>query len=143
MAEIRLRGHHVLCLLTYIGRGYSPAFILSMDRVAARLKTGEAARIVEGPDDLCAPLQAETHKCAGHCLSNRSLQRDALALQAIGEALGQALQVGSVFAFTLANIQTLRLKFRHAPAFRAACDGCEWHSLCDEIAASGFEGAKL
>ena len=25
---IRLRAHHLLCLLTYAGKGYSPAFII-------------------------------------------------------------------------------------------------------------------
>ena len=37
---VRLRPHHLLCLLSYIGRGYSPAFSANMTRVARRLGAG-------------------------------------------------------------------------------------------------------
>ena len=30
---IKLRAHHLLCLLTYVGKGYSPAFTANYDRV--------------------------------------------------------------------------------------------------------------
>ena len=60
---VRLRGHHLLCLLAYKGEGYSPAFIANLDRIAARLTAGEDAVLVDGPDDICAPL-ALTQGCS-------------------------------------------------------------------------------
>ncbi|OWU61413.1 2Fe-2S ferredoxin, partial [Staphylococcus aureus] len=38
---IRLRGHHLLCMLTYVGKGYSPAFVENYDAMAGRLGRGE------------------------------------------------------------------------------------------------------
>ncbi len=43
---VRLRTHHLLCLLTYVGRGYSPAFVENMDQVAARLSEGREGILV-------------------------------------------------------------------------------------------------
>ncbi len=38
---VRLRAHHLLCLLTYVGKGYSEAFVRRADALAARLSAGE------------------------------------------------------------------------------------------------------
>ncbi len=53
---VRLRGHHLLCMLTFVGKGYSPAFVENYDRIAGRLSEGEDILLVDGPDDICAPL---------------------------------------------------------------------------------------
>ncbi|WP_292282104.1 DUF1284 domain-containing protein, partial [Mesorhizobium sp.] len=62
---VRLRAHHLLCLLTYVGKGYSPAFTANYDVVVKRLAGGEDILIVSGPDDICAPLLSESEP---HCL---------------------------------------------------------------------------
>jgi len=63
---VRLRSHHLLCLLTYVGKGYSAAFIANYDAIAKRLGRGEDVLIVSGPDDICQPMlgEAESH-CSG------------------------------------------------------------------------------
>ena len=48
---VRLRPHHLLCLLTYVGKGYSPAFTANYDAIAMRIEQGEELLIVSGPDD--------------------------------------------------------------------------------------------
>lgn len=141
---IQLRGHHFLCLLTYIGRGYSPAFIFNMDKIAANIRDGSALlRIVAGPDALCAPLQTEGHPCAAHCHTGRTLHRDALALAAVGTVLGRVLAAGDEIVFSGIEIAALRLHFKEKAKFRTACIGCEWHALCSEVASGGFQGVKL
>lgn len=81
MAEkdtVRLRGHHLLCLLTYKGLGYSPEFVAGMTATAARLVAGATAEIVEGPDDICEPLcRADEHP---HCHEATVPERDRRAL---------------------------------------------------------------
>ncbi|TJU92322.1 MAG: DUF1284 domain-containing protein, partial [Mesorhizobium sp.] len=62
---VRLRAHHLLCLLTYVGKGYSPAFTANYDKVVKRLGEGEAVLIVSGPDAICAPMLDEREP---HCL---------------------------------------------------------------------------
>jgi hypothetical protein len=52
---IRLRAHHLLCLQAYRGRGYSPRFVLGMNRVSKALRE-DPRRMIEissGCDDLC------------------------------------------------------------------------------------------
>ena len=53
---VRLRPHHLLCVLTHVGRGYSPAFTANMSKIAQRLGAGEDIELVARPDDICAPL---------------------------------------------------------------------------------------
>ncbi len=43
---ITLRAHHLLCVLTYSGKGYSPAFVTNFDSVVRRLQAGEALEIL-------------------------------------------------------------------------------------------------
>ena len=56
--SIRLRPHHLLCLQTFVGHGYSPEFTKHMTYVKSLLDADPHAPItlVNGPDDLC-----------GHC----------------------------------------------------------------------------
>ena len=47
---VRLRAHHLLCMLTYVGKGYSPAFVENYEAIAARLSAGEEIEMVAGPE---------------------------------------------------------------------------------------------
>lgn len=53
---LALRAHHLLCMLTYAGRGYSPDFVRNFDHITARLAAGAPITLVHGPDAICAPL---------------------------------------------------------------------------------------
>ncbi len=61
---VRLRAHHLLCMLTYVGKGYSPAFVENYEVIAARLSAGEEIELVAGPDDICGPLTADQRPIA-------------------------------------------------------------------------------
>lgn len=135
---IRLRAHHLLCLLTYIGRGYTPAFVARYSALVARLNAGEGAVLVEGPDDICAPMLDQGH----HCREPRIARRDALALEAVAAALGQALAPGDTIPFDAPTIARLRKDFA-AGTIRAACAACQWDGLCSGIAAGGFARTRL
>ncbi|MDJ0930339.1 DUF1284 domain-containing protein [Breoghania sp.] len=56
---VELRGHHLLCLLTYVGNGYSATFSAAYDKVVERLNSGKEVEIVRGPDAICRALIAE------------------------------------------------------------------------------------
>jgi hypothetical protein len=38
---IELRGHHLLCILTYMGKGYTPAFVENYDAIVAQINRGD------------------------------------------------------------------------------------------------------
>jgi hypothetical protein len=136
---VRLRAHHLLCLLTYVGKGYDAQFCAGYDRVVERLAAGEAIVIVDGPDDLCAPL---LHHDDPHCLRPGVEARDRSAAAAVGELLGRSLEAGSRFSLSAETLLTMRAAFARSTT-RTACDGCEWHALCTTIASEGFAGVRL
>jgi hypothetical protein len=72
---VRLRGHHLLCLLTFVGKGYTPAFTANYRRIVARLNEGAAVELVDGPDDICAPMLAEAEHHASTPASRSATRR--------------------------------------------------------------------
>ncbi|HBF30264.1 DUF1284 domain-containing protein [Rhizobium sp.] len=136
---IRLRPHHLLCMLTFIGKGYTPGFVENYLEIAKRLSAGEAIEIIEGPDDLCQPL---THAADAHCFGESVLVRDAQAARAVSELLQQPIALGTVIVPDAALLERLRLAFSEG-SVRKACSGCEWSGLCDGVASGGYIGAKI
>lgn len=135
----RLRPHHLLCVLTYVGRGYSPAFTANMTAVAERLGAGEDIELVAGPDDICAPLLADPDP---HCHRASVVERDRAAVRDLSGLLGLDVRTGARLVLDENVIHSLRAAFA-SDNIRSACTGCEWVDLCGSIAASGFDGAVL
>ncbi|UYO00411.1 MAG: DUF1284 domain-containing protein [Devosia sp.] len=136
---IRLRPHHLLCLLTYAGKGYSPAFTANYDGIAGRIADGEDIVIVEGPDDICAPLLSEADP---HCRRDSVRERDRLAASALTPLLPGPVQSGARLALDPPRLTQMRQAFA-ANTIRAACSGCEWHTLCSTISANGYAGTRV
>lgn len=136
---IRLRPHHLLCLLTYVGKGYSAAFTANYDAIAARIGDGEDLLIVAGPDDICAPLLDDAEP---HCHRDSVIERDRLALRDLGELLTPPPVLGGSVALDPALLRQMREAFTTGRT-RAACVGCEWHGLCTGISAGGYAGAVI
>ena len=70
---VPMRAHHLLCMLSYSGEGYSPAFVHGFNGIVQRLGAGEPMELVTGPDAICAPLCNDA--CA-HCHNASVTQRD-------------------------------------------------------------------
>ncbi|MDD2867564.1 DUF1284 domain-containing protein [Neomegalonema sp.] len=138
---VRLRGHHLLCLLTYVGEGYSPAFVANADALAARIGSGEGVRIVAGPDDLCAP-RLKTEPGTHHCFTEDVARRDVEALREAGKLLGRDLKPGARLALSPETLGRMRRAFAEG-RIRSACADCSWRGLCDGVARRGFAGGKL
>nr|WP_038592960.1 DUF1284 domain-containing protein [Neorhizobium galegae] len=126
-------------MLTFVGEGYSPAFVANYRRLAGRLSAGEPIEIVSGPDDICAPLLSDED---AHCFGASVAGRDAAALADIARLLGRELRIGAVIASDPALFEQLRRAFS-AGVTRHACTGCEWSSLCDRIAGEDYKGALV
>lgn len=143
---LRLRHHHLLCLLTYVGKGYSPAFIANFDAIAARASAGEEILLVEGPDDICAPLtdSRADPRCPEdpHCLRDSVRRRDAQAREDLSRLLDRPLPVGRTITLSGTTKRRLRSSFA-AGTLRGACSGCQWYDLCSAVATEGFEDARL
>lgn len=136
---VLLRPHHLLCLLTYAGKGYSPAFTANYDVIAGRLARGEEILIVDGPDDICAPLLGEAEP---HCRRDSVTERDRLAARDLAALLNSPIRAGQRFALAAEPLRDMRAAFA-AGHTRAACLGCEWSDLCSSIAADDYRGTVV
>ncbi|MBZ9707413.1 DUF1284 domain-containing protein [Mesorhizobium sp. ESP7-2] len=136
---IRLRAHHLLCLLTYVGKGYSPAFTANYDGIAERLSRGEDILLVSGPDDICAPLLGEPEP---HCLRDSAAGRDRQAGDDVEALLARPIRDGVRLDLDAATLIRLRQAFS-AGHVRKACQGCEWSGLCSAVASGGYRDTRL
>ena len=138
---VALRAHHLLCLLTYVGKGYSPEFVDNFDGLTSRLVAGEALVLVDGPDAICAPLCESEAACA-HCHGAGVRVRDQRAAQELAPLLGKPLAADSSLRLDAALLARLRTAYASGE-IRGGCVGCEWSDLCTGIASTGYEGVRL
>ncbi|MCC3376105.1 DUF1284 domain-containing protein [Cohnella sp. REN36] len=122
---IRLRGHHLLCLLGYRGKGYSPGFCTNMTAIYERLRTEPETRIelIEGPDDICRAFPVDQEP---HC-ENASVYRKDLEIAAvIGIAPGERR--------TWSDICSSVAKQVRPDDIRHLCSDCMWepYGVCRE-----------
>jgi hypothetical protein len=126
-------------MLTYVGKGYNPAFTANYNQVIARLMAGEDIMIHEGPDDICQPLLATREP---HCLRDSVAERDAKAAREVGQLLGRPLHAGDVINLDGGILDDLRNAFLNGVT-RSACTGCEWFDLCSAVSATGYPETRL
>jgi hypothetical protein len=96
---------------------------------------------VIGPDDICKGLSAKCLETVDHdCKAADTLRLDHLAIGSVSNVLVRDLSVAA--PLTSKEIVELRKAYAKG-AIRAACEGCEWKSFCDDIAISGFAETRL
>jgi hypothetical protein len=126
-------------MLTYVGKGYTPAFTANYDVIAKRLSGGEDILIVTGPDDVCAPLLTEANP---HCHRASVSERDALSARDVGDLLGRPIGPGDALTLDTAMLAQMRVAFA-AGQTRQACKSCEWFKLCSDVAAGDYPGVRV
>jgi len=137
---IRLRPHHLLCILTYAGHGYSQGFVENFNAIIRQIAAGEQTiEIVYGPDAICAPLVCGLDH---HCTRPSVEQRDRLAAESISQWLEVPIQPGAQILLSPDRLEFLRRAFAQG-SIRLACAQCQWKPLCDDIAEQGFAGTHL
>ena len=137
---ICLRPHHLLCMLTFAGKGYSPEFISNFDRIAGLIASGaQSVEIVLAPDDICAPLLGDP-TC--HCRNASLSERDRFAAEALVDLLHQPIDQNAKVHLTPEILARMRAAFA-AGTTRKACNGCQWSPTCDGIARDSFRETRL
>jgi hypothetical protein len=133
---VRLRGHHLLCLLGYRGMGYSPEYVANMTAVHERLRREPQTPValVDGPDDLCACFPRDRES---HCERAGVGSRDETVLARLG------LRTGEVR--TWEEIER-RIAGRVVPSDIAHwCVTCPWrpYGVCEEGVSRANRGLPL
>ena len=133
--SIRLRPHHLLCLQTFVGHGYSPEFTAHMTIVQKQLTTDPLTPItlVNGPDDLCGHCP----NCVdGSCTSPKPAVFDHLVGQKLNttedtENAAPKHTDASDSPLTLHGIPSILHMSEQLLA--ECCPYCEWKELCVEV----------
>ncbi|HEY9855510.1 MAG TPA: DUF1284 domain-containing protein [Stenomitos sp.] len=122
-----LRAHHLMCVTTYQGKGYSPEFVANMNRVWHALRAGaySHAKATSVADPLCMACpnlqdQANDTSCRYHVSIS---ERDRRMLAAMGWQEGEIIELGSVMD---------DIHARHAALMNEVCVGCDWTAICSE-----------
>ena len=130
-----LRPHHLLCLQTFVGHGYSPEFTAHMTIVQKQLTTDPLTPItlVNGPDDLCGHCP----NCVdGSCTSPKPALFDHLVAQKLNttedtEDAAPKHTDASDSPLTLHGIPSILHMSEQLLA--ECCPDCEWKELCVEV----------
>jgi uncharacterized protein len=126
-AEVRLRGHHLVCLQFFRGEGYSAAFVENLAGVIERSARTEAL-VVVGADDVCAacPGLSADGTCVDPNAGEPEVRRlDALACEVLGVLPGERLSLAEA-RVRLAADETAAARWR-----LEACGGCTWEAVCE------------
>lgn len=137
---VKLRPHHLLCILTYIGKGYSEGFVANFNDIVKALNAGAHIKLIKGPDDICAgctPTSADYH-----CQDDDITEQDRQALTDIKALFPDIIKENQPFILGKDAIIRLRQAFAQKQ-IRNSCQGCPWYDLCSEISQSHYEGTLL
>jgi hypothetical protein len=138
---VRLRGHHFLCILTYRGYGYTPAFVENMTSIVGEIAGGRPVQLSEGPDAICGGLTADDKRICNHdCDRAETRELDRAAVAEIDQVLG--IDFTRPFIIDDRMVERLRSAFADR-SIRSACRRCPWSNFCTEIAAEAFSATKL
>ena len=110
-----------------------------MTVIAGRISAGETIEIVEGPDDICAPRQAETN---AHCCEDSIHKRDLQAAQDVGRVLQVLVRDGAKLSLNKSSLERLRAEFTQ-DRIKSACRDCQWGEICTAISTNGYGGVML
>ncbi|MCE5194881.1 MAG: DUF1284 domain-containing protein [Nitrospiraceae bacterium] len=120
----KLRGHHLICLHFFSGKGYDQEFIENLKRtISASLESG--LEITLGADNICEKCpNLKDEKCSYTSNADRIiLKMDEFALKLLGENAGAKLEWDSVKEKIPSIFKSWMKKY---------CKKCSWASVCEE-----------
>ena len=119
---MELRGHHLLCLLLFEGKGYDAAFTENMRRTRERF-IEQGALICDGADDICKCCPNLTED--GCALGDPS-DMDESTKAALGTQTG---------AFIKGRDAAAAAYLLDGESFLGICGGCRWYraGVCSAV----------
>lgn len=128
---MRLRAHHLLCILGFRGLGYDEKFVKGMERVIQRIKgkSGLEIKLIEECDDICAacPFNIDG-RCENKVVGGeeRVRERDSQVAERLALKTGNALTIKKILASVKEKIKPGDLL--------VICKDCPWLKMeyCEE-----------
>ena len=125
--SMRIRAHHLLCLLGFQGLGYSPEFVRRMEEIRTALEKGPLfpIKVVEDGDDICSACPYyQAGKCRkGKFSAKRTEAIDRKIIKALGLKKNQVIKSSRVFPLIRGKLGTF-------PELVNICGQCGWREVC-------------
>ena len=129
---MKLRGHHLLCVLGFVGEGYSEEFTENMKKVVERLRKGEEVEIAAEPDEICRACPwLGPGGCERGGGEEETRRRDLRVLSALGFERGLRLCWPEILSKMRRKLSPEDLK--------RLCRGCRWLRLCLDVIPSRLQ----
>uniref|UniRef100_A0A7C3MAJ9 DUF1284 domain-containing protein n=1 Tax=Archaeoglobus fulgidus TaxID=2234 RepID=A0A7C3MAJ9_ARCFL len=117
--KCKLRGHHLICLHFFMGKGYDEVFVENTKRILEN--TGEV-EVVDGIDDVCKSCPHNAGFCNYKPDSEKEVRRiDSFSLKLLN------LKVGDTVKWDDLRVK-IPLVIREWQKF--ACKDCDWRDIC-------------
>ena len=120
---MKLRGHHLLCILGFQGYGYSEDFVLNMARINELRKSDKTTiKLINRPDDICSACpNLKDYVCENKMQNENIVKMD-------NEVLSQFNINQEYNAIDLFN--EVVLKFNTLKSVENICNDCKWAEKC-------------
>ena len=123
---MRLRPHHLLCLLNFVGEGYDDAFCANMTEQKRRFAEEGLFKLALGADDICAACPNER---GWFCAFQDKVWR-------YDKAVCRILVLDPGIRYDAAELEKrVREEIFAAGRLAEICGDCEWFSLCERLCA--------
>ncbi|MBI4656914.1 MAG: DUF1284 domain-containing protein [Elusimicrobia bacterium] len=124
---MKIRGHHILCMQGFQGKGYDKNFIANMSRLTREitLKPGAMLKVTDECDDICASCPyISNNACARTSVSSRETKcMDLKVFRKLGIKKGAAYKAAALFDLVNEKIKTVS-------EAEKICGKCEWQAEC-------------
>lgn len=133
---LKIRPHHLFCLLGFKGMGYNKTFVDNMSRISSYLKENpdDCIKLVIAGDDICARCPHLLNwNCGKTSKTEASLKhKENLILSRIGVKPGENIKINDAYRLIKENI-TIEM-------FDIICGSCQWYR--DANCRKNFENFK-
>jgi len=121
--SIRLRGHHLICLHFFHGKGYDPEFIANLTRLLKKAEDGALIRVQAGPDDVCKQCpHLRNRKCSFIDTAEAEIQdMDRTALELLQTDNDKEIRWTHIKEKIPGILEDWAVKY---------CTSCSWETAC-------------
>lgn len=124
MKDIRIRHHHLLCTLTFSGKGYDYRFVANMEEVVSALRSPQGLRVhlSMGCDDICSSCP---NAVRGLCeFQDSVLEKDRSAAMFLDLPEEASVDAGPL-------LSQVRERLQELDDIHLVCGECDWAELCN------------
>ncbi len=121
---IKLRGHHLICLHFFQGKGYNPEFIENLRRIRKRVEAGEEIEVSSEADDVCKRCP---YLKAGKCLYDKEAD---IEIKEMDRTAMKLLSAKNLERVTWMNIKK-KIPEIFSQWSRKYCTDCDWREVCE------------